>query len=127
MVLGSVLLYAVERANATGIFQDGGINLATYGPLSLAYINFEIANNQVIKKVTLSEANVNFNNSTAQRSTNLVLETEIVIPPLLPYVLELRTPQSLYTTLGAPGAGNSWFVFAQIIGTGGIIAPRTTF
>jgi len=29
--------------------------------------------------------------------------------------------------LGAPGAGKEWFVFAQIIGVGGIIAPRTTF
>jgi hypothetical protein len=75
----------------------------------------------------LSEAAPNYNNSTAESSTNLALETEIVIPPLLPYVLELRTPKSLYDILGAPAAGSEWFIFAQIIGTGGIIAPRTTF
>ena len=86
-----------------------------------------MVDNQVVKKVTLTEAKLNYNNSTAVVNTNLVLETEIVIPPLLPYVLELRTPSSLYTLLGAPAAGHTWYVFAQIIGTGGIIAPRTTF
>jgi hypothetical protein len=126
MVLGSVLFYAVQRATATGIFSNTQSNLLQLGT-DLAYFNFEIANNQVIKKVTLSEARRQYNNSTAPINTNLELETEIVIPPLLPYVLELRTPQSLYTILGAPAAGHAWFVFAQIIGVGGIIAPRTTF
>jgi hypothetical protein len=129
MVLGSVLFYAVQRATATGIFSATQVNLVSLPgiTLSIAYFNFEIANNQVVKKVTLSEANSFYNNSTSTFATNLELETEIVIPPLLPYVLELRTPESLYTTLGAPSAGHAWFVFAQIIGVGGIIAPRTTF
>jgi hypothetical protein len=127
MVLGSVLFYAVQRTIATGVFNQN-FNLLTYSQdNTIAYFNFEIANNQVIKKVTLSEAAPSYNNSTATRSTNLVLETEIVIPPLLPYVLELRTPKALYDILGAPAAGKEWFVFAQIIGVGGIIAPRTTF
>ena len=126
MVLGSILFYAVQRATATGIF-DAQQNLTNSISTQLSYFNFEIANNQVIKKVTLTEAAVNYNNSTANVNTNLELETEIVIPPLLPYVLELRTPLDLYTLLGAPAAGHAWFVFAQIIGVGGIIAPRTTF
>ena len=128
MVLGSVLFFAVQRNNTTGVFSDTQQNLVgSNNSISLSYFNFEIANNQVVKKVTLSEAVIFYNNSTAAVNTNLVLETEIVIPPLLPYVLELRTPLSLYALLGAPTAGHSWFVFAQIIGTGGIIAPRTTF
>ncbi len=127
MVLGSVLFYAVERITATGIFENANNLLSNSNDANLAYFNFEIANNQVIKKVTLSEAAVFYNNSTSTTNTNLELETEIVIPPLLPYVLELRTPKSLYDILGAPTAGRSWFVFAQIIGVGGIIAPRTTF
>ena len=126
MVLGSVLFYAQQRTTATGIFAEAN-NLLSFGSVGLSYFNFEIANNQVVKKVTLTEAKLNYNNSTAVVNTNLVLETEIVIPPLLPYVLELRTPSSLYTLLGAPAAGHTWYVFAQIIGTGGIIAPRTTF
>ena len=127
MVLSSVLFYAVQRATATGIFSVIQRNLSQLSICDIAYFNFEIANNQVIKKVTLSEGSPNYNNSTSNLATNLELETEIVIPPLLPYVLELRTPQSLYNILGAPAAGNEWFVFAQIIGVGGIIAPRTTF
>jgi hypothetical protein len=126
MVLGSVLFYAQQRATATGIFNTAD-NLVNTQSLPLSYFNFEIANNQVVKKVTLTESSRLYNNSTAASNTNLELETEIVIPPLLPYVLELRTPASLYTLLGAPAAGNTWFVFAQIIGVGGIIAPRTTF
>jgi hypothetical protein len=126
MVLGSVLFYAQQRTTATGIFAESD-NLLNFTSVGLSYFNFEIANNQVVKKVTLTEAKINYNNSTASANTNLVLETEIVIPPLLPYVLELRTPQSLYAILGAPAAGKAWYIFAQIIGTGGIIAPRTTF
>ena len=126
MVLGSVLFFVATRVIATKIFVST-TNLTGYADINLAYFNFEIANNQVVKKVTLSEANDNYNNSTAAANTNLVLETEIVIPPLLPYVLELRTPESLYTILGAPPAGYEYYVYAEIIGTGGIIAPRTTF
>jgi hypothetical protein len=127
MVLGSVLFYVQQRTTATGIFL-GSRNLVDLSATAqLSYFNFEIANNQVIKKVTLTEAGQNYNDSTSGNATNLVLETEIVIPPLLPYVLELRTPKSLFTILGAPEPGNQWYVFAQIIGVGGIIAPRTTF
>jgi hypothetical protein len=126
MVLSSVIFYAVKRTTATGIF-DGQQNLLNTGTTAFSYFNFEIANNQVVKKVTLSEASRQYNNSTSGANTNLELETEIVIPPLLPYVLELRTPLDLYSLLGAPGQGKEWFVFAQIIGVGGIIAPRTTF
>jgi hypothetical protein len=127
MVLGSVLFYIAKRTIATKIFDQSLNILSLTNDANLAYFNFEIANNQVVKKVTLTEALSAYNNSTSDSNTNLVLETEIVIPPLLPYVLELRTPQSLYTSLGAPGTGKEWYVYAQIIGTGGIIAPRTTF
>jgi hypothetical protein len=126
MVLSSVLFYYVKRNTATGIFETN-TNLSGNLAAQISLVNFEIANNQVLKRVTLTEGSQFYNNSTAQINTNLELETEIVIPPLLPYVLELRTPQSLYTLLGAPGAGKEWFIFAQIIGVGGIIAPRTTF
>lgn len=127
MVLGSVLFYAVKRTTATGRF-DTQQNIAVGNSNEISFFNFEIANNQVVKRVTLTEASQSYNKNTSGSATNLELETEIVIPPLLPYVLELRTPLDLFTLLGgSPGAGKEWFVFAQIIGVGGIIAPRTTF
>jgi hypothetical protein len=90
---------------------------------SLALFSFEIANNRVIKKLTLSEGNAYYNKSTSISPTDLELETQIVLPPLLPYILELQLPAAL----AAPPAGNTRYIQAQIIGTGGIIAPRTTF
>lgn len=83
-------------------------------------INFEIANNRVIKDLALTEAKVYVNESTSanQNSFIIFLETEIVIPPLLNYVLELRTPV-------LDGAARN--LRCDIIGAAGIIAPRTTF
>ena len=85
--------------------------------LNLAYLNFEIANNQVIKKLTLSESSTFFNKDT-QRDASISLETNIVIPPLLPFVLELQTANPIEDFVK---------IECQIIGAGGIIAPRTTF
>lgn len=86
---------------------------------NLAYVNFEIANNQVIKKLTLSESD-GFYNKDTQGSAPISLETNIVIPPLLTFVLELQLPVALSVL-------NVKYVECQIIGAGGIIAPRTTF
>ena len=86
---------------------------------NLAYGNFEIANNQVIKKLTLSESD-GFYNKDTQGSAPISLETNIVIPPLLTFVLELQLPVALSVL-------NVKYVECQIIGAGGIIAPRTTF
>jgi hypothetical protein len=85
--------------------------------------DFEIANNKVIKKLTLSESLFAYAKKTQSiTSGDLELETQIVLPPLLPYVLELRLPLAIT----AP-AGSTAYIQAQINGTGGIIAPRTTF
>lgn len=86
----------------------------------LAYINFEIANNQVIKKLTLSEGFGAFSKDT-QVTAPISLETNIVIPPLLTFVLELQLP--FYNLTEFEGG----YIECQIIGAGGIIAPRTTF
>ena len=93
--------------------------LGTNTTTNLAYVNFEIANNQVIKKLTLSESD-GFYNKDTQGSAPISLETNIVIPPLLTFVLELQLPVALSVL-------NVKYVECQIIGAGGIIAPRTTF
>lgn len=83
-------------------------------------INFEIANNRVIKDLALTEAKTYVNESTSGNTKQFIiyLETEIVIPPLLNYVLELRTPNL---------DGIERNLRCDIIGAAGIIAPRTTF
>lgn len=121
MVIESVLFTFFDVVNATGeILPGGSITNEVY---AVAMFDFEIANNKVIKKLTLSEGSSSYNKNTSLISTDLELETQIVLPPLLPYVLDLRLP----TALGVPVAGQTRYIQAQIIGTGGIIAPRTTF
>jgi hypothetical protein len=122
MVIESVIFTVFEQINATGeiVVLDNLSNITTQ---TIAMFDFEIANNKVIKKVTLSEANPAYSKSTAANFSNLDLETQIVLPPLLPYILELKLPLALT----AAAAGRTKYIQAQIIGTGGIIAPRTTF
>lgn len=97
--------------------------LTNINDLSLSYCNVEIANNQVIKKLMLTETVAAFNKDTSDVNNTIDLETSIVIPPLLPFVVELQTPTALPTS--TPLA--EIYVACQIIGVGGIIAPRTTF
>jgi hypothetical protein len=122
MVINSVMFYYFDVVNATGLIENG---TSLFGDVSylISMFDFEIANNKVIKKLTLTEGSVSYNKNTADTNCDLELETQIVLPPLLPYVLELRLP----TNLSAPSAGKTRYIQAQIIGTGGIIAPRTTF
>jgi hypothetical protein len=124
MVIAQVL-FALQIFNTANQSWLGYSDLATNGiAKQLSYFNVEIANNQVIKKVTLTEAIVNFNKDTLNASSSVIdLETSIVIPPLLPFVVELQLPDAI------TGFPPNFEVYAtcQIIGVGGIIAPRTTF
>jgi len=122
MVIESVQFIVFDVVTATGIVEPVG-SLMQFGTTSLGLFDFEIANNKVIKKLTLTEMRPEYNKSTSTNYSDLELETQIVIPPLLPYLLELRLPASIV----APAAGRVRYIQAQIIGTGGIIAPRTTF
>ena len=84
--------------------------------------SFELANNRVIKNLSLSETDSNYNKSTSDNDNSTInLETQLVIPPLLNFVLELRLP-----TVGGGFADNS-YIRVVLNGIGGIIAPRTTF
>jgi hypothetical protein len=122
MVIQSVLFTILDITTATGRL-NSAFSLVNNPNNAIALIDFEIANNKVIKKLTLSESLNAYSKSTTGQQTDLELETQIVLPPLLPYILELRLPQAL----PPPAAGSTRYIQAQIIGTGGIIAPRTTF
>ena len=122
MVISSVTFYYFDVINATNII-EGFTPIFQDLNLLISMFDFEIANNKVIKKLTLTEGSQSYNKNTAAITSDLELETQIVLPPLLPYVLELRLP----IAIPAPAAGRTRYIQAQIIGTGGIIAPRTTF
>ncbi len=118
-VLFSYLLF--DTTTQTWIAQNSLTQ--TTNVANLAYFNVEIANNQVVKKLTLSESENTFNKDTTGQSNTVDLETSIVIPPLLPFVVELQ----LAATLSALPPTLIPYLECQIIGVGGIIAPRTTF
>jgi hypothetical protein len=88
--------------------------------ISQAQINLEIANNRVIKNLSLTELSAAFDkNIGATNDSTLELSTQIVIPPLLNFVCQVQIP---YFT---PAANT--YLRCVLNGTGGIIAPRTTF
>ena len=122
MVIESVIFTVFDRNNTTGQITPL-YNLFVNTTLLIGIFDFEIANNKVIKKLTLTEGSPSYSKNTSAGGSDLELETQIVLPPLLPYVLELRLP----LTITAAAAGSTRYLQAQIIGTGGIIAPRTTF
>lgn len=129
MVIESVEFLLIDIDNASGKVV-ASTSLVNYGFGASAWnyltsiFDFEIANNKVIKKLTLTEGNTAYSKSTSTQSTDIELETQIVLPPLLPYILELRTPEAIPSSF-IPNSTR--YIQAQIIGTGGIIAPRTTF
>ena len=88
--------------------------------LSLGEIDFLIANSQVVKQLpsmfVLPELNFTAVND---QDSSFNFATDIVIPPLLEYVLQLR--------LAAGYTDANTFIRCTIQGSAGIIAPKTTF
>jgi len=92
----------------------------TVPAIQAANINFEIANNRVIKNLSMYELTNAFDkNVGATNDSTIELETDIVIPPLLNFVCQVQIP--FFT----PAANT--FLRCIINGAGAIIAPRTTF
>jgi hypothetical protein len=94
-------------------------------PFATGELDMIIANSQVIKQIpTNFVAGANFNPTAVNTSdVALGMATDIVIPPLLEYVAQLRT------TSYAIGADLQGYTHIQLFmhGTAGIIAPQTTF
>jgi hypothetical protein len=128
MVIESIEFLLIDTLATGEIVAITSLTNYGFGPTPSNYLtsifDFEIANNKVIKKLTLTEGSQYYSKSTSPNGTDIELETQIVLPPLLPYILELRIPEAIPAAF-APGATR--YIQAQIIGTGGIIAPRTTF
>ena len=123
MVVNQLLFSIWQQNTTTGAWTTAG-NLLNFSQNNcLGLLDFDIANNKVIKKLTLSEAFQSYAKDTCQTSNVIDLETQIVIPPLLQYTLDLQLPETPYSVSPPSKA----YLVCQLIGTGGIIAPRTTF
>jgi len=110
---------------ATFVIQDGVLENFQYGlsvgDLWKGELSFQIANSQVIKQLPTTMFEFSDANPTAVNASDVAFETftDIVIPPLLEYVLTLRTAGGATT--------DSQYLACFIEGTAGIIAPQTTF
>lgn len=106
----------------TGAFVDfGPIGPYGFAPWQVGEWNFFIANSQVIKQLPFQNCFVPGSNVTAINDVDEAFSTftDIVIPPLLEYVLTYRIAN--YTAVA-----NARLV-CFIEGTAGILAPQTTF
>ena len=104
---------ATLRYTANSIFSE----FSLYG----SNLQFEIGNQRVIKNYTLTAGQTVYNKIVGASNDVISLDTDIVIPPLLSYLLELRLSQDS----AAPAANT--FLRCTIHGAAGILAPRTTF
>lgn len=105
----------------TAGFQTGAVGLIN--PLSTGEIDIVIANSQVIKQLPSTFARgANFN-PTAVNADDVALgfSTDIVIPPLLEYLVTLKTTSYDLT-------GNTMtHIQCYLQGTAALLAPQTTF
>ena len=91
-------------------------------PFSLkGEFSFQIANNQVIKQLPLDMFSASELNPTAVNTRDIAFDTftDIVIPPLLEYILSVRLAYSL--------AEENTYLVCFLEGSAGILAPQTTF
>lgn len=93
---------------------------ASFPQLNDAKYDIVLANNTVIKDFQTVAQLSAFNKQNSQASTWYQFDTDIVIPPLLNFSVNLRTSS------GAAVPANS-YLRCYILGTAGILAPRTTF
>lgn len=116
------IYFAVADLNAeTGAITKINYGLSTISGLAVGEFSFQIANSQVIKQLPLSMFFGSLLNPTAVNQNDVAFETftDIVIPPLLEYVLTVRLSQPVAT------ANRRLYCFIE--GSAGIIAPQTTF
>lgn len=120
-VLEKIYFGVLETDADTGAVTSFG-DLITYSPFNLkGELNFQIANNQVIKQLPLDMFEFNTLNSTAVSPNDVAFDTftDIVIPPLLEYILSVRLAFSV--------ASPNLYLVCFLEGSAGIIAPQTTF
>ncbi len=116
------IYFGVADINAeTGAISDFSQGLGSITNLFKGELNFQIANSLVIKQLPIVSFAYAFANPTAVNANDVALETftDIVIPPLLEYVLSIRLANAITQA--------NKKVYCFIEGSAGIIAPQTTF
>jgi hypothetical protein len=110
-----------ETLNNQGQLLNLGAFLGTIGVI-YSELNFSIANSTVLRNFPIMSTLPTFNYSSTSDVENVYnLDTNIVVPPLLEYVGQLRIPTYI------PSTERELFLRLTIEGSGSIIAPRTTF
>jgi hypothetical protein len=106
------------------VLNGGGLRqIAGTGSLQIIYgeLNLSIANSTVLRNFPIVSTIQEFNYTATTEVENVYdLDTNIVIPPLLEYVAQVRTPNYLLPA-------EDLFLRITLEGSGSIIAPRTTF
>jgi hypothetical protein len=116
------IYFGIATVNAdTGAITDFSQGNSSIANLFKGELNFQIANSLVIKQLPIVAFANAFANPTANNENDVALETftDIVIPPLLEYVLTIRTANAITQ------ANTKLYCFIE--GSAGIIAPQTTF
>ena len=121
-VVQKVYFGIIETDADTGAFVDfEPLNPGGFQPWQIGEWSFLIANSQVIKQLPFQNCFIVGNNVTAVNAVDEAFSTftDIVIPPLLEYVLTYRIAN--YTAV----ANTRLVCIIEV--TAGILAPQTTF
>lgn len=119
-VIEKIYFGIIETDPDTGLVSN--FDILAGGPFDLkGELSVQIANNQVIKQLPLDMFFSSDANPTAVNATDYAFDcfTDIVIPPLLEYVVNVRLAYSAET--------ENTYLACFLEGTAGILAPQTTF
>jgi hypothetical protein len=120
--VGNTLI--IERTYLTLVKATGDnvavIDVVTDANIIAGELSVQIANSTVVKQIPIVSFLPQFNKSAMHTEyNNFEYDTQLVIPPLLEFVFNLKT--------GAYTPDEGLFLRLTVEGTGAIIAPRTTF
>lgn len=97
-------------------FQEAG-----FDGLYLSQLNWLNDNNRVVKEISLTSMQPEFNPHAYNNVNNsLRMDTDISIQPLLRFVAQLRVSST-------PGVVTNLFIGCHATGTGTLLAPKTTY
>lgn len=120
-VIEKIYFGIMELDPDTSAIIDFG-DLPSFAPFILkGEFSFQIANNQVIKQLPMDMFLTPTLNSTAVNQVDTAFDTftDIVIPPLLEYILSVR--------LAFSSVQENFRLVCFLEGSAGILAPQTTF
>ena len=123
LVVERLYLTILKLDRETGLLGSPDIiENAPDGTIEMGELNLSIANSTVLKNFPVLSTVPYFNYSSGTIFESVYeLDTNIVIPPLLEYIMQLRLPaydSTVYEDL---------YLRLTIEGSGSLIAPRTTF